>query len=254
VVRDIGAFKYDAETAYRSRVCMLVAAQNETDFGDCTDRPSAQTSATLFLWGDSHAAHLYPGVKRVFGADAKLVQLTASNCPPIVGYDQQNRPNCKRLNDYIFERIRSELPTRVIVAASWQEYRWRDVADTLRRLHDLAILQIELVGPMPRWKNDLPRELYRQFAADTVLHRVPTRMKSGLVPETFALDTEMQRLVHEAGVNYVSPVRILCNLDGCLARLGDKKSDLISWDAVHLTKTGSEFLVSHFPPTRGARD
>jgi hypothetical protein len=37
---------------------------------------------------------------------------------------------------------------------------------------------------------------------------------------------------------------VMCNAEGCLARLGDQASDMTASDMIHLTEKGSEFLVA----------
>lgn len=43
------------------------------------------TEKSFVVWGDSHAAHLMPGLKSVFGNSLNITQRTASLCPPIIG-------------------------------------------------------------------------------------------------------------------------------------------------------------------------
>ena len=50
---------------------------------DCMVRPANPKLPTVLILGDSHGAHLYPGVKAVFGEKANVLQLDASYCAPL---------------------------------------------------------------------------------------------------------------------------------------------------------------------------
>ena len=54
-------------------------------------------------------------------------------------------------------------------------------------------------------------------------------------------------LARRLGVNYLSPISLLCDSDGCLTRVPDDPRSLIGWDYAHLTIAGSEYLTARFP-------
>ena len=61
-VRNLANYTYDPKAAYRSGACSLSFQQNWHDFASyCIGRATTNDDRPLvFLWGDSHAAHLYP--------------------------------------------------------------------------------------------------------------------------------------------------------------------------------------------------
>jgi SGNH domain (fused to AT3 domains) len=242
-------FGYDHSGEYRERTCFLDADQNESAFGSCVEEPSVPSSASILLWGDSYAAHLYPGLKSELGHDSKLTQLTVSACAPMIGIDEPMNVHCKSVNSYILERVMRERPGRIVLAANWRRYaNWSAVAETIRQLRNAGLGRIDLVGPLPQWTNALPDLVYRVYRNDTTLHRVPQRMSYGLVPGMDALDRELQAFFAQFDINYISAYRILCNEDGCLTRVGESvNSALTQWDTGHLTSEGAAYLVSHFP-------
>ena len=103
-----------------------------------------------------------------------------------------------------------------------------------------------MVGPVPVWPDSLPASVYRHLGRDA-FRGVPQRMQAALEPRTAALDHEMADVIAGGPAKYVSAMRILCNDDGCLVRTGPGVDSLTAWDDTHLTASGSEFLVSHFP-------
>ena len=76
------------------------------------------TGRTLFLWGDSYAYALAPGIRSVLPAGDALAQVTTSACRPGIGpIDVQvSGGRCKRTNDYALARIADLKPDIVILA------------------------------------------------------------------------------------------------------------------------------------------
>jgi len=245
VVQDLTAFSYRFQEPYQDRSCFLQPDQDVSAFAACPSSPTQLGRRSIFLWGDSYAAHLYPGYKAVFGPDFNIIQRSASSCAPILGYLSAN---CRAINDHILDLIAAEKPYKVVLAASWNSYDWRNkLAPTIARIRKIGVRHIDLIGPVPQWTDKLPTLLYNSFRADPV-HRVPTRMTSGLNTNIFELDPLMRQFADEMGINYISVMAILCDRDGCLTRLGDTSDSLLQWDSGHLTTQGSRYLVSRFPP------
>ena len=230
--------------------CMLYPGQGAAALGSCVDgQPGARES--VFLWGDSHASHLYSGLSRQLGGTSQFTYLTVSACPPLLGTDADLGPACREANQAIFERIAREHPDRVILAAVWGNYEWKVLASTLDALKAAGIAQVEVVGPVPRWFPSLPVVLARigvRFAD------LPDRIRLGLDPSTRQLDLDMKRFVEQRGVRYISPYTVLCNADGCLIRTGDDVDSMMQWDVSHLTRKGSEFVVSHLWNVQGRQE
>lgn len=243
LIQGIISLKYDTTAAYREKTCFL-KENNESVFGDCVSGAKDAASPSLFLWGDSHAAHLYPGISHTFASTHRITQLTSGGCPPILNYAMKERPNCISINNEIFERIKKERPTRVIMSAVWSNHRWHELAATIKKLKSLGIKEIQVVGPVPIWQDSLPKNLYGYFLRN---HQVPTRMTYGLSMGSHDIDREFRVMVTSLGATYISAWDILCNTDGCLTRLSDNPESLTAWDYGHLTVEGSHYLVAHFP-------
>jgi peptidoglycan/LPS O-acetylase OafA/YrhL len=246
IVQQLARYKYDYGKEVTTGACFLSPEQDHSAFSTCTPRLEEKPQTSLLLWGDSHAAHLYPGYKSSFGGVLTIIPRTASSCPPILDMDVANNAHCRKINEYIFSSIEKAKPRKIVLAAVWTEYDWKKIESTITRLRKAGISDVDLVGPVPRWISSLPRQLYLQLKADP-LHRVPNRMKSGLNENFLQLDSILADFSSKIGVNYVSPTRILCNEYGCLTMLGDAADTLIARDYGHLTEIGSRFLVSQFP-------
>jgi peptidoglycan/LPS O-acetylase OafA/YrhL len=240
-------FKYDAWMSdYRAGAfnCELGPEQDHTAFSSC-ETIVEQGKPTILLWGDSNAAHLYPGYKFSF-PNSNIIQRTAAACPPIIDTDFANHLHCRDINNYVIGLVGEHKPDKIVLAAEWTSYDWKALAGTISRLHGMGFNNIDLIGPVPQWRSYLQRELYAYFILH-LPHEVPNRMTYGLRTNFQELDPLMANFAKAQHVNYISPKSILCNDKGCLTMVGDTIDSLTSWDSSHLTRVGSEFLVSKFP-------
>lgn len=246
IVTELMNYSGPSAAARGKAVCFLAPTQDYSAFGQCAWPTEPGSKPSLLLWGDSNADHLYAGYQSAFSGQFEIVARTASLCPPILDMEIETRPHCKKINDYVFNLIRNRKPDRVVLAAVWNEYDWRQLERTIRRLHEIGIKDIDLIGPVPRWTATLPRLLFLKFRSD-VFHGVPERMTFGLRQDVIELDGLLAEVARQLNVSYISPIQILCNGDGCITRLGETVDTLTAYDHVHLTSKGSQFLVSRFP-------
>ncbi len=250
-----GAIKQLSElhnTEWRQYRCFLEEHQTFADFQKC---PISNDSnkPTLVLWGDSHAASLYPGYAALYSDRYNVVQRTTALCPPILGFVKYDRPNCKKINDDLFTWIASTKPNKVVLAAWWTDYDWQKVEATIAKLKQAGVSSVDLIGPLPQWSEHLPNIVMKAFKADP-LHRIPDYLSLGLKPQFLELDIKMKDIAQRQGVHYFSPAQYLCNPQGCLAVLIDPNAPnpnaqltYSAFDLAHLTSPASRYLVAQFP-------
>jgi hypothetical protein len=91
---------------------------------------------------------------------------------------------------------------------------------------------------VPWWKRGLPNEVLRYF----MLHHrlIPERSDRA---EADSSGTRLREMLVPLGAEFISVWDILCNAQGCLARLGDTAKDISAGDQVHLTEKASVFLI-----------
>lgn len=244
IVKELSSYEYDHKTAYRGETCFLKPEQDYSHFDRCVNETNHPKS--IFIWGDSHAAHLYPGLKYRFSNEYSIIQRTASGCPPIIDLVIESRVHCKAINDHTLKTINQIRPDRVVLAAIWTSYDLANLDKTIAALKEFGIQKIDIVGPVPQWKDSLPKQLF-QFYKSHVPHIVPERMLFGLNDNFSKLDEKLKIKYATGDVRYISSRDIFCDSDGCLTRLGSTGDTLTAWDYGHLTKSGSIFLVSRFP-------
>jgi peptidoglycan/LPS O-acetylase OafA/YrhL len=246
MLRGIASYNYDYKTEYREGTCFLRQDQDQEAFRDCVDRSGPGSAPLILLWGDSHAAHLYPGMKAVMGDKSRLAQFTASACPPIVDIKKAPHLDCEQINAYVVSMIAKTKPDRVLLAAEWSFTDSKAISKTIAVLKGLGIRQVSVVGPVPRWDEAPSKTVYRAFRKDSVFHGLPARVNSGLNKRT-ELDENLRLIVEGGGAEYISARNILCNDSGCLTRVGESLDSLVVWDTSHFTRAGSQFVVSRFP-------
>jgi len=200
----------------------------------------------IWLWGDSYAGHLIAGYQSHFGYEFKIIQLNSNGCPPILDLELPNRRNCSEINKHNFERIRTEQPHRVILAANWTDYDWKKVDQTIKVLQQSGYNSIDVIGPAPQWNDSLYKQLYLNYLS-TKIPEIPYRMQFGLNQNFLKIETQLNELAMINKARYISIVKILCNESGCITRFGDTSDALASFDGGHFTELASKYVVSKFP-------
>jgi peptidoglycan/LPS O-acetylase OafA/YrhL len=236
-------FRFPAEI----RDIALLAPQNNAGFRDkCfLEAPGARLDANcieqgekplLFVWGDSTAAALYPGLRKIQETiPFRLARFTAPGCAPILAA----RLKCNAINDLVFAFLKSSHPDIVLLHAMWD--RTDDlnmVQETIRQLKAINVPRIVILGPVPLWKRTLPHSLVNYYR---FRHVIADRIAAGVTGA--GNDEKMEAFSRAAGVEYISAWRVLCDPEGCLTRVGPTANDVVANDIVHLSDAGSKFLV-----------
>ena len=238
-VRAYAHYAYDWRGPSREGRCSLVGAPGEPAAfpPECIDPPGPTPRPTVVLWGDSHAALLYPGLREAAGDRLRLAQFTRSGCRP---YLASAKPACREGNAEVMAHIRALRPEYVVLFAYWTGNDYVDADQVLRDLdagiaamHAAGVGRVVVVGPAPRWREWLPKLLLRRHA-DAPFLRVPRRLRGETLPEPQALDAALAgALAGREGVAYVSAMDRLCDLRGCLVWIDDP-AELTTWDYGHL--------------------
>ncbi len=202
---------------------------------------------SVVLIGDSHAAHLYQGLKGVAAElNLNMMQLNASSCPPLLGEDEKYSLNCRLLNNFTFKKLEEVRPSVVILSAEWQSYIGEpDFVNrfdaTVKKVREMGNPLIIVVGPLPRWNIELPKILEKNFLR--LGRPIPMHTDSELDKSFFQVNQLMGRVARDAGTQYFSLTEYLCNDHGCTTMVGRSLStDVITYDRGHLTKAGARFV------------
>jgi hypothetical protein len=255
-------FSYRYERPYRERTCYLMPDQPADALArECVEQTPARQPLVV-LWGDSHAAHLYPGLRRLQAARGfRVAQFTGSACPPLLGVETPTQPHCQSVNRFALERMAALRPAIVLMAARWQAYQLTTLQETVAAVRRTTTARIVVMGPVPNWDSRLPRLLFT-YVRSHPQQPVPARMFFGVADFVWDADRQVRERSREAAVDYLSALDALCTDEGCLARVGERPDSVTAWDDAHLTATGSEYLIARVsgelfsrwrPPRRPAR-
>jgi hypothetical protein len=241
------------DTAWRVHQCYLYPSQDQRFAAECTP-PRRAGVPRILLWGDSHAAQLYPGLVELGKqSDFDLIQWTAAGCPPTLVSWSLEENGCQERRAWILAQMRVVAPDTVLMAARWELYAERDmsrdkvvraVSDDIVWLRSLGVRRIVVFGPGPAWNASLPTDLFRYMIHRHTEH-VPERL--GTVPEdVWQLDQLLAAQAATRGAQYMSVLNWFCNPAGCrtLGKESERRPDLLFRDQDHLTPSGSRDLMS----------
>jgi peptidoglycan/LPS O-acetylase OafA/YrhL len=233
-IREMADVRTDS-SKWRFHQCLLDLS-HEMSFADaCVDR---DRRPLVLVWGDSTAGALLPGLRkaqqtRAFG----IAQFTSSSCVPALNTDMADAPNCRAINDKVLSLARELRPDIVLLHSTWGEYL-DGVTNTVATLKKATDARIVVLGSVPWWKRGLPNEVLRYF----MLHHrlIPQRSDRAIADPSGAI---LRAKLEPLGAEFISVADVMCNADGCLTRIGDKADNISASDQVHLTESGSVFLV-----------
>jgi peptidoglycan/LPS O-acetylase OafA/YrhL len=206
----------------------------------CTTRGAR---GTWFLWGDSHAQALSPGITSLLPDGVVLAQVATSACRPSLGPIDLHVPGdrCTRANTFALEKI-AELKPDIVILAQAGDHAATDWDALARHVRSLGVGRVILVGPAPMWEPSLPEIFINRYWDSK-----PDRIGYGLVAGRAALDEQMRaRYASSDALTYVSMIGSLCAADGCLARVpGVDPPEMMAFDAAHLTPRASRYVADH---------
>jgi len=221
---------------WRVHQCLLDISHETSFADDCVDR---NRRPLILLWGDSTAGALMPGLRKAQESrDFGLAQFTLSSCIPAINADIPGVPNCRTMNDKVLDLARQLQPDIVLLHGTFEKHL-DHVAETVTALKQATPARVIVLGPTPAFRRGLPNEVLRYF----LLHHrlIPQRIQS--VGSTNWYDAKMRAALVPRGAEFISAWDALCNVGGCLTRVGEEASDILVSDQVHLTEKGSIVLV-----------
>lgn len=250
----VATYTYSYEGDARYPECWLTEKDEGSAFArKCYETLEGGNGQSVIVWGDSYAARLYPGVLAALGNRYTIAQTTRNSCPPLLNsqYDA-----CKASNDFTLSLIKRYPEAAVVMFAVWDQYSqdWakaspeRDaLIQTIRSVKDSGAKKLILVGPAPRWPENLPTLVLKTWKNGSLAESTPQRLRTPLSPMIRAIDAALRDISVSEGVTYVSAFDALCNEEGCLVRTNDDPVSFTTWDIGHLTTEGATTVARSIP-------
>lgn len=251
-IKDVYSF-FGIPTVWRNGICHSapIGMSTEERLAKCAEPGSHK----IFLWGDSYAAALYPGLlelQKKYKHSFAIEQFTDGNGAPFfrnVGV-ADNKKNIEIVNQEKLDILAKMKPEKVIIT-------WMTTGSNAIQNHTEAVIGIKdtiarikkaspntkviIVGPVPQWNNTLVA-IMLSYWRDYKTYP-PKYISYGLNKSMFDWDTLFKSSLADAGVTYISALDILCHADECLTRVNDEAKGLITADWGHLSPAGSIYFV-----------
>lgn len=221
----------------------------ETDFGATCTGYGSEADPLIALWGDSMAAHLWPGINKVASEYRwRVAQLTVSLCPPLLaGADHANN-KCRAMRKRAISVLNSIAPHTVVLAGSWTRYDPKVVSEeimpTVEMLKTAGVQRVILVGPVPIWRPTLARALAFDMRRMR-LEQPPQYTNTGFLDEVYSLDRALRLVTENAGASYLSVLDVLCDVRRkCKVWVDeDRRTILTTYDSGHFSLEHSEWFA-----------
>jgi peptidoglycan/LPS O-acetylase OafA/YrhL len=195
---------------------------------------------SVLLWGDSHAAHLYPGIAQNLPKSWQTLQVTSSGCAPDISFKQDSSSNyCQRSNWFAMELIKKERPDTIVIAQN-NEHTIAKISSMKSTLESLGIKNIIFAGPSVHWQRDLPKVVLRDLWQNT-----PQKTFVGVENQVLQVNQTLKNdFKPSPSSQFVSITDYFCDKEGCLTYIGkDRKLGITSFDHGHLTPIASDALA-----------
>jgi peptidoglycan/LPS O-acetylase OafA/YrhL len=229
---------YDLEK-YRIGQATQVPRKNISK--ECFERSAAYSHA-VFIWGDSHAQQLYPGLKNNLPPSWQILQVASSGCPPNANFKEPSTADyCAQSNWVALDTIEKTKPDVVIIAQNIG-HNAESIGQIAEKLKSLGVRRVIIPGPTPHWTSVLPKIIVRKLWVHT-----PRRTSRGVDQKVISDSAILHKNIKETdSVVFVDVIDLFCNQEGCLTYLGDdRKTGITSWDYGHLTPIASDYLAKN---------
>jgi len=244
--------KYDVTRAYRKDVCFIdpatSAGSNFVNFNKAVCLAEDRTRKQYLLIGDSHAAHLYPGLRTVF-PELNISQATTGGCKAFLTQPKGKEAHayCKDMWNYIYrDYLVHHHVDAVLISGQWYDADLPELGHTIHWMQQQGI-NVILFGPGIEFDTTLPRLLFTV----SLLDRKAALIDSHSSTKPMQTEEKLAALArNQWKIRYISVYENLCarNLSEESAALLRTRSGCplyaargvpLLFDAHHLTADGS---------------
>lgn len=212
----------------------------KTNIADSCFTRDPKAAHSVLIWGDSHAQMLNSGLKNNLPATWQILQVASSGCVPSLSFSQESKTEYCAQSNWFALQTALQIKPDVVILAQHDFHLASELNALARRLVSAGIKKVLILGPAPRWKDDLPKLFIRQLWAEQ-----PERTMRGVDVDFMRKNDNLKRLIEQTDqIQYVDMMGIFCDSKGCLTRFGAKlDQNLTTWDRGHLTELASDYFA-----------
>lgn len=224
----------------------------DLDYAETCVLGAAGADPHIVVWGDSHGTELAYALAGMLEKDGQaLRQITASACPPVVGVDVPDRPNCAAVNAGMLEGIAGDPGIRTVILATNAEnyYAKKLPPDTLEAGYDRVIRHLREAGKEVIPVSQIPNP---NLEAPTAAGYAARRGGGALARIGRPLDdvraasadwnARLAGLAEAHGAVPFDPVPLLCAPDFCPVVDGDTRT-LLYFNPTHVSVAGARRIA-----------
>jgi peptidoglycan/LPS O-acetylase OafA/YrhL len=194
----------------------------------------------ILVWGDSFAAHYFPGILRDSARiNADVLQYTFAGCPPILSYFSYARIGCTEFNRRVPAIVKDQHIDTVVLSARWTDTPRRTLnklGETVASLRQLGV-RIFVIGQSPQFIADVQHIDYISGNSE----------RPGGAFWAISFNPAINELVasQAGGATMIDPLSFLCERTECRYREG---ATFLYADFGHFSTEGSLNAVRTFFP------
>ncbi|MHB8885928.1 MAG: acyltransferase family protein [Methylovirgula sp.] len=217
---------------YREGQCFITSKNALRDYDRATCLRIDPKRRNVLLMGDSHAAHLWTGLRDGWPG-TNFLQATASGCMPLLGTKGAHRCTAM-MADMLHHFVPNHKLDGVILAGFWEPSEIPQLKATIAYLKPL-VGKVTVFGPIIRYDEPLATLL-----AKSLLHGDLRDVKKHEVDDIAGLDATMQKAIAPL-TTYVSIYQAMC--PGGTCQLFAAPGVPMQFDYHHLTRQGAARLM-----------
>lgn len=202
----------------------------------------------LVVYGDSEAAHLIAGIRKVYaGSELSIQQWTGTSCRPFA-YIENSERRCTEFSDMFVKEMLPDLGSGdvLIVGANWLgsylrigQTQYEQELDQFFSDLGKARAKVVVFGNTP----DFSVEPIKFVARKTAFSHAQQFMRSD---DYLHSNLVIERLAKKYGLEYFNPSAVLCRHEAPLECLVYTGKSMTYFDRGHLSGAGSEIVVEGF--------
>ncbi|MGJ4964470.1 acyltransferase family protein [Bradyrhizobium sp. HKCCYLRH3061] len=210
--------------------------------GISPDCYTSHSRRTVLLWGDSHSAHLFYGLRKTLPADTSLLLVYASGCRPHpIDLAKLTTDYCEMSNSFALSTIKNVVPDVVVISFN-NSFDTEYLREASREIKRIGVKRVIVLGLAPHWEPFLFKVVMQHYWQFT-----PARIATHLDQHALGIDKAFRNeLQADEPFEYQSLHDFFCNREGCLIYLDrNRREGLVSFDNAHLRPLASLYLAEH---------